>query len=110
MLAPATVEHMLTPQLHSANDILFAGSEWGLGYALKRLPATGEVLVYHPGDNIPAWHGLMAALPARRVGVVVLTNGEAGRDLRLEAFCLWFHFQEAGGLPEGDERARRADR
>jgi hypothetical protein len=29
--------------------------------------------------------------------LVVLTNGEAGRKLRLDAFCLWFRRQGAGG-------------
>jgi hypothetical protein len=84
-----TVARMLSPQAHSANDLLFRGSMWGLGYGLKRVPATGELLAY-PGDNPPGWHGLMAALPSRRIGLVVLTNGEAGRDLRREAFCLWW--------------------
>jgi CubicO group peptidase (beta-lactamase class C family) len=110
VLEPATVGQILSPQPHSSNDLLFEGSEWGLGYGVKRLPSTGEILVYHPGDNIPAWHGMIAALPARRVGLVVLTNGEAGRELRLNAFCLWFRLQGAGALHECNERDSSSDR
>jgi CubicO group peptidase (beta-lactamase class C family) len=106
VLAPATVAHMLSAQPHSANDLLFEGSEFGLGYALKRLPSSGEWLVYHPGDNPPGWHGMLAALPTRRAGLVVLTNGEAGRELRLDTFCLWFRLQEAGTLSECQARDR----
>jgi CubicO group peptidase (beta-lactamase class C family) len=108
LLAPATVALMLAPQPHSANDLLFEGSEFGLGYALKRLPSSGEWLVYHPGDNPPGWHGMLAALPARRIGLVVLTNGEAGRELRLDAFCLWFRLQGAETLGECRQRDRRS--
>jgi len=110
VLKPATVGQILSPQPHSSNDLLVESSEWGLGYGLKRLPSTGEILVYHPGDNIPAWHGMIAALPARRVGLVVLTNGEAGRELRLDAFCLWFRLQGAGALHECNERDSSSDR
>ncbi|HEX2276029.1 MAG TPA: serine hydrolase domain-containing protein [Candidatus Tectomicrobia bacterium] len=106
VLEPATVARMLSPQAHSANDLLFRGSMWGLGYGLKRVPATGQLLAYHPGDNPPGWHGLIAALPSRRVGLVVLTNGEAGQELRLEAFCLWWRFQGAGPLDECAASAR----
>jgi CubicO group peptidase (beta-lactamase class C family) len=106
VLAPATVAHMLSPQPHSANDLLFESSEFGLGYALVRLPSAGEWLVYHPGDNPPGWHGLIVALPARRGGLVVLTNGEPGRELRLEVFCLWWRFQGAGPLDKCAAAAR----
>jgi CubicO group peptidase (beta-lactamase class C family) len=102
VIAPNTVAQMLAAQPRSLNDVLFSGSEWGLGYALRRTPDAGELLVYHPGDNVPAWHGLIAALPARRTGIVVLTNGEGGRELRVDAFCLWFRLQHAGRIPECD--------
>jgi D-alanyl-D-alanine carboxypeptidase len=102
VIAPGTVAQMLSAQPHSVNDVLFSGSEWGLGYALTRTLGAGELLVYHPGDNVPVWHGLIAALPARRAGVVVLTNGEGGRELRVDAFCLWLRSQHAGRIRECD--------
>lgn len=98
-LKPATVAQMLTPQPHSANGLLFAGSEWGLGYGLKQLPE-GALLASHPGDNIPSWHGMVAAIPVRRAGLVVLTNGEAGRELRLDVFCVWIKLQGVSGPSE----------
>jgi CubicO group peptidase (beta-lactamase class C family) len=104
VLEPSTVASMLTPQAHSANDLLFRGSMWGLGFGLTRVPSMGQLLAYHPGDNPPGWQGLIAALPARRVVLVVLTNGEAGRELRLDAFCLWWRFQEVGPLEECNAR------
>jgi CubicO group peptidase (beta-lactamase class C family) len=107
MLKPETMKEMLTAQPHSANGLLFRGSTWGLGYGLKRLPSTGDLLVYHPGDNVPGWHGMIAALPAKGTGFVVLTNGENGRKLRMDAFCLWLALQDAGSLVECDERQKR---
>ena len=53
---------------------------------------------------------MLAALPAQRTGFVVLTNGEDGRELRLDAFCLWFRLQEAGTLRACEERTRSAPR
>jgi CubicO group peptidase (beta-lactamase class C family) len=110
VLKPATIAAMLSPQPHSANDLLFEASAWGLGYGLTRLPATGALLVYHPGDNVPGWHNMIAALPAQRTGFVVLTNGEDGRELRLDAFCLWFRMQEVGTLHACEERTRSTPR
>jgi CubicO group peptidase (beta-lactamase class C family) len=102
VIRPEIIEQMLSPQPHSANNLLFHGSTWGLGYGLKRLPSTKELLVYHPGDNIPGWHGMIAALPAKGSGFVMLTNGEDGRKLRMDAFCLWFKLQGADILRECD--------
>jgi len=102
VLKPETIKQMLSPQPNSSNNLLFHGSTWGLGYGLKRLPSTKELLVYHPGDNIPGWHGMIAALPAKGSGFVVLTNGEDGRKLRMDAFCLWFKLQGADMLRECD--------
>lgn len=100
VLRPMTIAQMLSPQPGSSNDLLFTGSEWGLGYGLKRLSRNGEMLVFHPGDNIPAWHGIIAAVPAKRLGLVVLTNGENGRELRLDTFCFWYRMQGLEPLPE----------
>jgi CubicO group peptidase (beta-lactamase class C family) len=103
VLKPQTLEQMLSPQPNSYNDLLFHGSHWGLGYGLKRLRSGGGLLVFHPGDNAPGWHGMIAALPEQRSGFVVLTNGEGGRTLRMEAFCLWFQLQGSGKIFECDE-------
>jgi len=101
---------MLTPQPNSSNDI-YRGSEWGLGYGLKRLTPGGDWLVFHPGDNVPGWHGLIAAIPERRIGFVVLTNGQGGRALRDEALCLWLQIVQAGSLSEcaNTEKVRLRD-
>jgi CubicO group peptidase (beta-lactamase class C family) len=104
VLEPATIGQMLSPQPSSSNDLLFSGSEWGLGYGLKRLPRSGEMLVFHPGDNIPAWHGIIATVPAKQLGLVVLTNGENGRELRLDTFCFWYRLQHLEALPECEAR------
>jgi len=110
VLLPGTVHRMLTPQPNSSNDI-YRGSEWGLGYGLKRLTPGGDWLVFHPGDNVPGWHGLIAAIPERRIGFVVLTNGQGGRALRDEALCLWLQIVQAGSLSEcaNTEKVRLRD-
>ncbi len=46
---------------------------------------------------------MIVALPEQRRGFVLLTNGEGGRELRLDAFCLRFELQGSGRLLECDE-------
>lgn len=89
VLDPQLVQRSLTPQPSTANALLFAGSEYGLGMALKTLPDTGHTLVYHPGDNPPNWHGLFAAVPERQAGLVVLTSAAGGRGMGVELLCIW---------------------
>ncbi|MFO1417858.1 MAG: serine hydrolase domain-containing protein [Methylotetracoccus sp.] len=89
VLPPESLRAMLTPQPHSDNDMLFPGSTFGLGYALRELPPPHGMLAYHLGDNPPGWHGLFAVFPREGSGLVVLTNGEDGRDLRVGVLCAW---------------------
>lgn len=84
----ALIERMLTAMPNSDNDLVLKGSRYGLGMALYRL-ASGRQLAYHPGDNLPNWHNLIAAIPERGVGLVVMTNAAGGRALRKDLLCLW---------------------
>jgi CubicO group peptidase (beta-lactamase class C family) len=52
------------------------GGRWGLGYGLGLLP-DGERLAYHEGAN-RGWRAGLALLPDRRVGIVLLANGDDG--------------------------------
>jgi len=88
-LGPRMVAAAQTPQPDTGNALLFAGSEYGLGLAVKALPDSGHRLLYHPGDNPPNWHGLFMAVPERRAGLVVLTSAAGGEDLRLALACTW---------------------
>lgn len=88
LLAPAMIDAMLTPQPNSDNDLVLSDSRYGLGLALKRLPS-GRLLAYHPGDNLPDWHNLIAALPERRAGLVLMTNAAGGRHMRVAVLCTW---------------------
>ena len=49
---------------------------WGLGWGLGLLPG-GDQLAYHEGAN-RGWRAGSALLPDRRMGIVVLTNSDAG--------------------------------
>jgi CubicO group peptidase (beta-lactamase class C family) len=49
---------------------------WGLGYGVGLLPS-GDRLAYHEGAN-RGWRAGLALLPDRRMGIVVLANGDAG--------------------------------
>jgi CubicO group peptidase (beta-lactamase class C family) len=99
VIKPETVAEMLTPQPGSGNALLFAGSEFGLGMALKRLPESGRLLAYHPGDSQPNWHGLIAAIPDRQSALVLLTNASGGEPMRLVVVCTWLDAL-GEGLPE----------
>jgi CubicO group peptidase (beta-lactamase class C family) len=89
------VKQAVEPQPDSDNELLFAGSKYGLGMAIKTLPGSGHTLLYQPGDNPPNWHGLFAAVPERQSGMVVLTSAAGGRDMRIALLCTWL-----GGLGE----------
>jgi Beta-lactamase len=52
------------------------GGRWGLGYGLGLTPG-GERLAYHEGAN-RGWRAGLALLPDRRVGIVLLANGDDG--------------------------------
>jgi CubicO group peptidase (beta-lactamase class C family) len=102
LLQPALIDRMLTPMPHSDNDLVLAGSRYGLGMALYDL-ASGRRLAYHPGDNLHNWHNLIAAIPERGAGLVVMTNAAGGRALRKELLCLWLDaLGEAQGRAGGD--------
>lgn len=108
VLAARTVASMLAPQPASSSDDILRGSEWGLGFGLKRVTPGRQLLVYHPGDNIPGFHNVLAAIPERRIAVVALTNGAAGRALRTAVLCEWLRGHGAAGVAECDAASRAA--
>lgn len=89
VLTPASVAALLTPQPGAEVPGTGGAERWGLGYGLDRLGEDGPLLAFHPGDNVPGFHAMLAVLPEAGAGLVVLTNGEGGREVRLEATCLW---------------------
>ncbi|WP_200240786.1 serine hydrolase domain-containing protein [Thiohalocapsa halophila] len=99
-LSPELVRLSRTPQPDTENALIFAGSEYGLGMAVKALPDSGHTLVYQPGDNPPNWHGLFAAVPERQSGLVILTSAAGGRELRVELLCTWL--AALGETPPGE--------
>jgi len=50
--------------------------QYGLGFDIQKLPGTLR-MVYHPGSN-RGWAGMIAELPERRRGMVLLMNGDGG--------------------------------
>lgn len=59
------------------------------GFVRSLLSGQQGLLGFHPGDNPPAWHAMLAFLPMQNRGFVVLTNGEHGESLAMDAFCFW---------------------
>ncbi len=100
VLKKKSVEAMLRPVPNSDNALLLSGSTHGLGYALKKLPISGYTLFYHPGDNSPGWYSLVAGIAEKGSGLVVLTNGEGGKELRLEVLCIWLGSEGERGFEE----------
>lgn len=109
-LRPELAQEMFLPQPGTENDFFFAGSRWGLGLGLLNLPDEQGLLAFHPGANPPAWHSLLAILPgntsedSQTRGFVILTNGEHGEELVLDAMCLWMEAVAAHGVAECVER------
>lgn len=100
-LDPHTIAQMMSPQPGADCGLLFQDCVHGLGYALVRLDGEHrEILAFATDESGQGWSGLVAALPSRRSGFVVLTNGAAGGALARDALCWWLGHQGAGGVPE----------
>jgi CubicO group peptidase (beta-lactamase class C family) len=98
-LSRSLARRLLTPGPSSRNSVVFADERWGLGYGLTRT-GKGALLAFHPGDNPPGWHALVAALPAQESGIAILTNAPGGRALRIVLACLWLEHQGAGTVKD----------
>jgi CubicO group peptidase (beta-lactamase class C family) len=88
-IGPGLVAASQQPQPDSANALIFKGSQYGLGVALKTLQESNHTLIYHPGDNPPNWHAVFAAVPARQAGLVLMTSAAGGREMRTALLCTW---------------------
>ncbi|WP_051822442.1 serine hydrolase domain-containing protein [Desulfonatronum thiodismutans] len=109
-LERSLLRDMLSPQPGAKSGLVFSGSRWGLGLGLLELPEGQGLLAFHPGDNLPAWHSLLAFLPGHEPdgsqvrGLAVLTNGEHGDELVLDVVCLWLEAMRVRGVEECLER------
>ncbi len=109
-LERSLLRDMLSPQPGAKSGLVFAGSRWGLGLGLLDIPDGQGLLAFHPGDNLPAWHSLLAFLPGHEPdgsqvrGIAVLTNGEHGDELVLDVVCLWLEATGVRGVAECLER------
>jgi len=72
-VSPASVAELLQPQV-----TVNARVSWGLGWGLEEHPQGAAV--WHWGDN-PGYKSFVIGLPQAGSGVVVMTNGDAGRAL-----------------------------
>jgi CubicO group peptidase (beta-lactamase class C family) len=72
VLAPATLELMYSPAENTEEQ------SYGLGYQMN---VFGPGIIGHAGSN-QGWKTFFGVIPATAEGVVVLTNGDNGRNLR----------------------------
>lgn len=87
VVSPGSIAAMLTPQPGAVLPASGGAERWGLGIGLTRLEPGGALLAFHPGDNLPGFHAMLAVVPDARAGFVLLTNGEGGRSVRRDATC-----------------------
>jgi CubicO group peptidase (beta-lactamase class C family) len=74
LIAPTTVAEMQSGQIvpRGGTDPLFKFSEYGLGWGVQEY--RGQKIVQHSGA-IDGMQSLVAMIPEKKLGVVVLTNG-----------------------------------
>lgn len=74
LIAPTTLAEMQSGQIvpRGGTDPLFKFSEYGLGWGVQEY--RGQKIVQHSGA-IDGMQSLVAMIPERKLGVVVLTNG-----------------------------------
>jgi CubicO group peptidase (beta-lactamase class C family) len=95
VVSPEMVAKMIAP-------VEETGGKYGLGY--KMLPVSQTLtLISHDGSN-PGWRATFMAAPEKRVGIVVLTNSDAGGSIVADLVCTWADWEtdiELTGLCQG---------
>ncbi len=87
VLHPETLQEMYQPQPGLSQ--LFP---YGLGYMLQPLSAVKTIEVSHTGSNNPGWRSLIATLPEKGEGLVLLTNSPGGSQLREYLESRWLYW------------------
>ena len=90
LLRPETIDVMYSPAPHSEGS----NGAYGFGQQLDTLP-DGARLVMHGGSN-RGWQLIWVAMPARRAGLVVLTNSDAGPAVYRPVMCAWLRSVDGG--------------
>lgn len=83
VMAPARVASAAGP---AAGPVLY-----GLGHSVSSTPK-GTRIVGHGGSN-RGWKATWLAAPDRRMGLVVLTNGDQGNSIGAQLSCLWYRVE-----------------
>ena len=86
VLTSESVRHMLTAQ-PGTNPNRWSNAGWGLGVGLDTL-SNGTPVVWHGGDNV-GWAARWTIIPNSQIGLVVLTNSDAGGGVIQELVCQW---------------------
>jgi len=97
ILSPETVNTMFTTSRGT-------DGRCGLGYKILRV-SDALTLVTHDGAN-PGWRAMFIADPEKGVGIVVLTNSDAGGKIVADIVCTWADREteiELIGLCDGAE-------
>ena len=87
VLSKTTLREMYEPQ--SGLPTLMP---YGLGCMLQLLPSSGLTEVSHTGSNQPGWNSLIATLPEKGEGLVILTNSPGGLQLRQDLEGNWLYW------------------
>ncbi len=53
-------------------------------------------VVEHDGSNAPGWRARATAMPAKRAGIVILTNAPGGARLHREVYGWWVRWASGG--------------
>lgn len=91
ILTADTLQQMYRPQIEKNN--LFP---YGLGYMIQNILFKDEIEVSHTGTNLPGWSSLVATVPTRGEGIVILTNSPGGNALRHEIHSSWLYWVTGG--------------
>ncbi|MFZ1330772.1 MAG: serine hydrolase [Flavobacteriales bacterium] len=95
VLQASTIDSMMTAA--PASD-----GRYGLGYSIEEIGGSKTVLVGHGGAN-DGWHSILQLDPRTRDGFIMITNGETGHAVYMQACADWLQWNY--GINE--ERMRR---
>jgi hypothetical protein len=84
VLQAETLQEMYLPQAGTTNF-----SSYGLGYMVQKILFTDLMEVYHTGTNLPGWCAVVATVPEKGEGLVLMTNASGGAALRHQIHSAW---------------------
>lgn len=97
LLTPASMDAMMTPHIDVGESEFAEIGKIQYGFGLRCAHYRGNATISHTGSQ-PGWGAFMTMMPERRIGVIVLTNGDFSPVCALIAYATYDRLLALGSL------------